>query len=354
MIEPQLAASRANRKSRWVVLLHALTAVVALAIFGGLAVGVRHVWRAYQFTSERDQAFQQLKVHGYGWASEAFKRLAERDDRDVEVIRQIGLGAFQLYFLADAEKYLTRWCELEPAAAEPHLLRLRLMRKLGRVDEALAEGTTLVDIAPDDLDVQKVVIALLVQARHYRDAEGHCRRLLPRYPGHNGLRTSLAECCHADGRDDEARALLDAVLKDDAMDPDALALRGLLAFDAGQYAEAVPFLRRAVAEDALRSEPRYYLSLALARTGQPVDADAEMAEAQRLARAEQVIEDAQFQPENLDLRCEAAKFLIERGRADEAAPLLADVMARHHTYEPAMRVLFSKELANYQQTRRRR
>src|SRR5437763_16449102 len=104
MIEPQLAASRANRKSRWVVLLHALTAVVALAIFGGLAGGVRHVWRAYQFTSERGQAFQQLKVHGYGWASEAFKRLAERDDRDVEVIRQIGLGAFQLYFLADAEK----------------------------------------------------------------------------------------------------------------------------------------------------------------------------------------------------------------------------------------------------------
>ena len=52
----------------------------------------------------------------------------------VEVNREIARGTFQNYFLADAEKYLTRWCELEPGVAEPRLLRMRLLKWLGRVE----------------------------------------------------------------------------------------------------------------------------------------------------------------------------------------------------------------------------
>jgi predicted Zn-dependent protease len=191
----------------------------------------------------------------------------------------------------------------------------------------------------------------MIQARHYADAGQNCRRLLQQHPDDTRLRYFLAECCHSEGRDEEAGALLDAVLKEDPNYTDALILGAVLSCDAGQDEEAVPLLRRVKDREPLRSVPRYYLSLALARTGHVEEAENEMAEAQQLLKAERVIEDAEVQPEDLDLRVEAAKLLIERGRADEAAPLLGDVLTRRPLYEPAMRVLFSKELANYGQAR---
>src|SRR5262249_23704097 len=213
---------------------------------------------------------------------------------DVEVIRELALGSFKSYFLPDAEKYLNQWCRLEPAGAEPHLQRLRLRKRLGRLDEALADGEKLVEVAPADLDVHKEVIILMIQARHYADAGQNCRRLLQQHPDDTRLRYFLAECCHSEGRDEEAGALLDAVLKEDPNYTDALILRAVLSCDAGQDGEAVPLLRRVKDREPLRSVPRYYLSLALARTGHVAEAENEMAEAQQLLKAERVIEDAQI------------------------------------------------------------
>jgi Flp pilus assembly protein TadD len=354
MIESQPAALGPAPATPSGFVRRGLALLLGSAALAGLGLGLGYSWHSFKESSERGEAMRLLKVHGYGWASELLKRIAARDDGDVEVIRELALGTSKSYFLQDAKKYLNRWCELEPAAVEPHLQRLRFWRRLGRLDEALADGETLMEIAPDDLDIQKEVILLMIQMRHYAGAERNCRRLLPQHPEDAGLRFCLAECRHADGQDEEARALLDSVLKAAPNDTDALMLRAILFCEAGQDADAVGLLRRAKKEEPFWSVPCYYLGLALARSGHAAEAEKEMAEAQRLATLDRRIQDAQLQPENLDLRVEAAKLLIERGRADEAGPLLSDVLNRRRMYDPAMRVVLGPELGKYVQGKRYR
>ena len=108
MAESQSAAPESARPTpsgfvrRWRPLLLGLM-LLGLA---GLGLCLGFLWRLDQQLSERAEAMRLLKIKGYGWASESLKRIAERNDRDVEVIRELALGSFKSYFLPDAEKYL--------------------------------------------------------------------------------------------------------------------------------------------------------------------------------------------------------------------------------------------------------
>src|SRR5439155_17462823 len=106
--------------------------------------------------------------------------------------------------------------------------------------EPVAEGSRVVA-------QQREVLSLQVEGLH-ADMEQRCREFLARRPDSVTLRGLLAEACHLRGKDDEARTLVEQLLQEQPQDKDALVLRAILYCEANQASQALPLLRRVLAQ----------------------------------------------------------------------------------------------------------
>lgn len=338
MTEPQptdssdsVGSTRKAISRAWPIVL-ALVIVLFVSVFAGVKL-----WRL-KWSSNRREGLRLLKTEGFARAGTALLLALEENDRDLEVLRELARGYYGLNKAGVAEKYLSQWCELEPAAVEAHWRRLQARKQLGWVDAALAEGDTLLTLVPENFDVQLEMIPLMIRMRHYADAEHFSRRLLETHPDHAGLRYYLAECRHAQGEDQAAHALLDAVLKDDPNYTEAWILRGILYGNAGDDAKALAALRQALELDPYQPVTRYYLSLALARTGETAEAEKEMTKVVEWCQGDRLIEDAWIQPWNFELNAKAAELLLNRDRG-EGYMLAVEVLTKQPMYHPAMSLM---------------
>jgi len=115
------------------------------------------------------------------------KRAAERALQLDETLAEahVSLAYALLYYGWDwpgGEKHLKRALELNPSAADAHLVYGGYLNALGRPQEALAEARAAEVLDPLSLPVQQMILFALVGAREYNKAIDQFHRVLEREP----------------------------------------------------------------------------------------------------------------------------------------------------------------------------
>jgi tetratricopeptide (TPR) repeat protein len=311
---------------------------LALIVLGAGAAGVAYRLRAGERARERAEALRLTEQGRFAEARPRLRRALEQDANDVEVVKALALSALAAQQFTEAEAYLARWCALQPDQAEPFERHFGVAQQMGKLDEAVADGERLLDLAPNNLQVQQQILVLLTTNGRHADVERICRGQLRQNPRQPHLLYCLAEACHWQGKDDEARRILDQLLQDQPRFTEAVLLRALLYHEAGQNDKAIPLFRQVLAQTPDHKSARYYLSLALARAGQPDEAGGKMSEVLRLQDVERLLIDKDFQPDNLELKARAAEALFQNGRAREGAGLVQEILARDPHNAAALRL----------------
>src|SRR5262249_52951201 len=184
----------------------------------------------------------------------------QRNAKDVEVLQALALGLLACERLDEAERALTRWCQLRPADAEAYRWRMHLRHQAAaqgkteaeqqRLEElALADGRQTMELDPaDDATAQDVVWLCLVAGR-FEEADRWCRRCREQQPDDPWLVYLQARVCHARGENEQAGALLDPLLSEQPQFTRGLLLRAVLYAEANEPDKAIPLLRDVVARD---------------------------------------------------------------------------------------------------------
>jgi tetratricopeptide (TPR) repeat protein len=290
-------------------------------------------WRTVHHTRTREEALRLSRQGEFTKAEPLLLRAVAHDADDADVVKALAQGYLAAQQLPQAETYLNRWCALRPDQAEPLGVHMDMAHELGKPDQVIADGLRLLELEPDKPQTQRRVISLFFTIGRHAEVERVCRRSLQRYPHNHFVEYVLAEACHAQENDAEARAILDRLLQERPSFADAQLLRAVLYYDAGQDDKAIPLLRQVVAQDPAGTAPtskpaHYYLSLALTRTGQAAEANDHKAKYLQQSDLDRLLIDVDFQPNNLELQVKVAEALLKSGRMDDGVRRLQMVLAR--------------------------
>jgi choline-sulfatase len=118
----------------------------------------------------------------------------------------------------------------------------------------------------------------LVTGNRCPAAETHFRAAIARRMPTADAHLGLAGCLAARRAFRDAERVLDEAAEAEPGNPSVLANQGIVRSDAGRPADAVPYLRRALALDAEFHQARFALAIALARTADRAGAEAEALE----------------------------------------------------------------------------
>jgi tetratricopeptide (TPR) repeat protein len=166
------------------------------------------------------------------------------------------------------------WQKLCPSPADQtqaHVWRGRLFVLRSDYTSGIAELRQALELDPEHFEARMLLSRTIAQANP-EEALMHLRMLQSRHPEKPELRGVLAGVLRNMGEVDEARQLLDEILREMPDDWEALLERGKLALDAQQPAEAESWLRKAEACVPLHPEVHLALGRTLMRLGQREEA----------------------------------------------------------------------------------
>jgi predicted Zn-dependent protease len=258
----------AHRRARFRWGTHCLVLGVVILAAGGALLA----WRWAGDAADRRQGLALAKQGRFADAEPFLRRVVERHDNDLEVVRALALGYVAADDASNAEGFLTRWCELRPDQSQPFEQRMALEIRMKWLEQAIADGRHVLELAPERDDLRQKVAGWLMEDGLFTEAEQECRRCLEQRPTHPELVYLLAQIYHKQGRIAEATPLADSLLRAFPKEPNLRLLRAMLHYDAGQPDQAVPLLREVLARQPAHETAQYYLGLALARVGKKEEA----------------------------------------------------------------------------------
>jgi tetratricopeptide (TPR) repeat protein len=175
------------------------------------------------------------------------KRWIEQGHRDAPFIFEAMAHAYlHTYRLPDVRLLLQRWRQDQPGNPQVDYVEGELHDCEGVSEAAVASYQRVLQLDPEHDDARFKLTAALMEQRGFAQMEPHLEHLLRRQPDNLQVVVRLAVCRAFLGRVEEAVRLLDDVL---ARDPDfapALAERGRIALERGEYPAAEKMLRKAV------------------------------------------------------------------------------------------------------------
>jgi tetratricopeptide (TPR) repeat protein len=219
----------------------------------------------------------------------------------------------------EADVACERWAGLEPGSALAWAARGEILERLRKLDPAVAAYRRAVELAPDDRAARLNLARLLIETKHLTgEPEEHLERLATADPDNPAVGVYLAVCREAQGKVDEAAALLDRVTAANPRDPKAFHYRGRIELNRGRPAAALGYLRRAAELDRSDPEVLYTLFQCVQQTGTPEEVRAaegrwKQANAD-LKRVSELGRRIAAAPHDADLRCEIGELFLRHGR----------------------------------------
>ncbi len=320
------------RRTRSVLIGAFVLACVAAAGY----VGVK--WNARR--ADRAEAIDLVRQKKLTEAEPGLERAFARDRDDFEVVVALAkVHTTGARLVADAEPYLTRWCELRPNDPEPFHHRFDMWLLLKRFDRALDDADRLAKLEPNDRDMARMRATLLARVGRYAEADIESTRLLANDPTNEALMLLRAEILIDSGDSASAVKLLDTLTARNPPVPRALLLRGTIfaLAEPPDHERAIPLLKKAIdlAQPNERTTARYHLARMLSKAGREADARATFEALERDRLADRHGEDARQQPGNLSAHVRAATACFAAGRPADGVDWLNRALARDPTNRPA-------------------
>jgi Tfp pilus assembly protein PilF len=327
-----LAAQTARRRDAYPKAEQHLAACLALEGMAPAIARERVLLTAQQ--GDLDESLRLLESH-----------TAPSDPEADLVLEALAKGYVNRYWHIDALACLNKLLERRPQHPQALLLRARVWEVLARNGKAEHEADALHDYE------QAVELHPSFEARlglagtFYRvgrpwDAAVEYEQLRRLQADNPEVLLGLARCRFNLGEADEARRLLDDLLKRHPGDAAALLERGRLALHAGALVEAEKWLgQAAAAASPCDSEPHQLLYQCL--TAGHKDEEARQSHdrvREREANAlhgERLVRQANREPHNVALRCEVARDLLRLGREQDGVAALFLVLEQEPRYAPA-------------------
>jgi tetratricopeptide (TPR) repeat protein len=245
----------------------------------------------------------------------------------------------------DALACLGKWLEFQPDSPIPWLLHGRTLEIRQDFGSALSSYRRAVQLAPGNQVAHLFLAEQLLTANQIQEAMDEYRYLTQAAPFNPKVSLGIARALCARSQIKEAKEELASLLARDPSYGPGLLFRGRLEFDAGNAAEAEPWLRRALTHMPCSKEAHYNLAVCLNAQGKKV-------EAERLQQRLQSIEkdfkayytfaiEASVNRRDPMPRCEAGIICLRIGKEAEGVRLLEAALRLDPRYELAHRALAS-------------
>ncbi len=273
---------------------------------------------------------------------QAFDGSPNADPEVAGALARLYLGSFRL---GEAAAVLDRWIQDVPDDARPYLLQTEIDPRIEAAHEVIiAHYHAALDRDPS-LDRVRLGLAEELRICHLNaEAASEYNQYLARNAGDPVGYTGAGVNALEMGDVGRAINLLDQSLALAPNDPKALATRGEIEQRQGRFETAIQYFDQALKADPFHHASRYQRMLALARTGKKAEAESERQTIERLDAEQKHFDHLSHElvrePLNPQLRGEAARWLMDHGREDEAVEW-ADLVLQSDPSHPAMNRLLA-------------
>jgi tetratricopeptide (TPR) repeat protein len=219
----------------------------------------------------------------------------------------------------EALRCLDRWVARAPDSVRALDWRGWVNNQLDHRGQAISDYERVLELQPGRSVVRLRLAQNLIESSRYEEAVSHLERLRAEQPANPEVLTALARCRMVQSRTDDARDLLDSVLAGRPDDFDALFQRGKVETETGNFAEAEPWLRKALQRSPRDPEARYLLYLCLQEQGnRQEEAEAELTRWQQDRRSRDRLShllrtELGGKPNDPDLAEEAGELFLQQG-----------------------------------------
>jgi predicted Zn-dependent protease len=274
----------------------------------------------------------------------------------VFILEALTRGYLKTFHQLRALECLDLWLHRRPDDVQALVWRGEVRERFDNSAGALEDLRRAVVLDPNRDDARLRLGRLLLVAELASEALPHYEHLAQSRPGDPEAQLGLAMCQRRMERREEAQQLLDLILAAQPRHPAALAERGQVALDAGQFAEAESWLRKAVAVAPYERSAVYSLAQCLLRQPdkasegrrlltrvQGIDADLkQLSELMRqIARA----------PRDPGLRREAGALMLRNGQEVEGLRWLDSALKLDPRHGPTHQTLAAYYAAHGQPAR---
>src|SRR5262249_24129076 len=152
----------------------------------------------------------------------------------VLILEALAQGYLQNYHLPLAQYCVHELIHRQPEHAEAHLWQGRIWDRVNKPAAAVMAYRRAVELDPEQQEARLRLAELLVDGKMFQEAETHFQFVRDRDAGNSRVLLGLARCRSADGRFEEARRLIDAVLTGTPEHAEALTESGKLYVQNGQ------------------------------------------------------------------------------------------------------------------------
>jgi tetratricopeptide (TPR) repeat protein len=274
------------------------------------------------------------------WATKLAPLIEEDESKAVLILEALSRGYMEAYRLPNAAYYLKLWLELEPDNPralwwEGWVLELSGIRDLAAVDYKRS-----LESDPDNDEVRMGLANILMDTGWFAEAIAHFAELHERQPDNLDVMAHLAECLAELGEREMALQLLEDVLARQPHHPVALMVRGGLAYQEGDLANAELWLRKAISHKSIERQTRYLLYQCLRQAGKEKEAREQEEHLDRMVkdlyRIQVILTDKLAkEPRNPALLCEAGVIFLRAGDARQGVRWLESALAQDPDYQPA-------------------
>jgi tetratricopeptide (TPR) repeat protein len=261
--------------------------------------------------------------------------------------------------LGAAMSVLARWLKQEPDNIRALYWRGNARELAQMEDEAMADYRRVLALDADRDDARHRLADLSL--RHKSDYQA-AADLFEQVRAHQGdkpdLLLGLARAYRGLRRREDARLLLDQILRENPNDAPTLSERGRLAAEVEQYDEAEDYFRRSIKVDPSDPDTIADFITALREGKKSAEAKEWEKRLERLKadqdRFDQVHREMYERPRDPNLRCEAGEIMLRNGRLKEAQRWFSLALQLDPAHRPTHRALAqlfeqqgNKELARH-------